>query len=122
MDCVPSPDKDPSNDFNGCTEGNNFNIYDENCAIRGGYTMPDCGTPFSIEETFLPDVLTVTAVFLDVGRPYFSFLYGDGEYSIRNNHCVCVNDGGGLEVTVACRCAFPIDGHFVGKRSVEIEA
>jgi hypothetical protein len=120
--CVPTPDKDPSNDFQGCNDAGYFRIYDENCAVRSSYQMPNCGTPFVIEETFLPYVLTVTTVSMDVGQPYFSFLYGDGKYSINNNHCVCVNDGGGLEAKVACRCAFPVDGHFVRKRSIEFEA
>jgi hypothetical protein len=120
--CVPSPDNDPSNDLNGCAGGSSFAIYDEYCNVRGTYDVPDCGTPFIIEENFLADVLTVTTVDLDVGSPYFSFLYGDGKYSINNNHCVCVDDSVGLEGKAACRCAFPVNGHFNGKRGVEFQA
>jgi hypothetical protein len=105
---------DPSTDFSGCEGTNNLIIYDESCTIRGAYGIPDCGTPFVIEDNFLPYVLTMKTINTDVGDPYFSFLYGDGVYSIRNNHCVCVNDGSGLEAKVACRCAFPINGHFGG--------
>ena len=120
--CVPSPSMDAGQDTAGCEGGSSFAIYDESCNLRGSYGVPDCGTPFIIEENFLADVLTVTDVNLDVGDPFFSFLYGDGKYSINNNHCVCVDDGGGLEANVACRCAFPVDGHFVGKRSIEFTA
>jgi hypothetical protein len=120
--CVPSPSMDAGQDTAGCAGGGGFAIYDESCNVRGSYGIPDCGTPFIIEENFLADVLTVTTVNMDVGDPYFSFLYGDGQYSINNNHCVCVDDGGGLEAIVACRCAFPVDGHFTGKRAIEFKA
>lgn len=69
--------------------------------IRGTYALPSCGAPLFIEENFLPYVLTVTSIDIDVGSPYFGFTYGYGKYSIRNNHIVC---------TDGCRCAFPVDG------------
>lgn len=84
-------------------------------SVISQYESPGCGTPFTIEENFLSDVLTVTSVDEDVGSAYFSFNYGDGKYSIRNNHCGCQGDSSGIVGADACKCAFPVDGIFAGK-------
>lgn len=98
----------------GATSGTTFYIFDNACNIMSTYTPPSCGVPWSIEENFLTDVLIITNVFMDVGDPYFSFLYGNGKYSINNNHCVCNGDSSGLAAAVGCRCAFPVDGIYTG--------
>lgn len=103
----------------GYSGSSGFAIYDNNCILKAQYDPHqdnNCGIPYVIRESFLTQVLTVTSVNYDVGDPYFSFTYGDGEYSVRNNQCVC-NDtddttAGGLGVDIGCRCAFPIDGTF----------
>jgi hypothetical protein len=120
--CVPAPPGtgDASIGTNGCESGSWFTIYDESCTVRSSYGVPDCGVPFYIEENFLDYVLIMEAIDTGIGEGWFSFLYGDGRYSIRNNQCVCVDDGGGLEARQACRCAFPVNGHFVGKRSINV--
>lgn len=109
---VPAPD--PGAGWAGTGSGTTFYIFDNACNIMSTYTPPSCGVPWSIEENFLTDVLIITDVFMDVGDPYFSFNYGNGKYSIRNNHCVCNDDGSGLAAAVGCRCAFPVDGIFTG--------
>ncbi|KAI1500626.1 hypothetical protein F5X99DRAFT_385419 [Biscogniauxia marginata] len=87
-------------------------IFDEGCQIRGTYEVPNCGVPFVIRENFLTQVLTLRSINTDVGSPYFSFDYGDGRYSIRNNQCVCHDESSGLTAQVGCRCGFPVDGTF----------
>lgn len=98
----------------GGTSGTTFYIFDNACNIKSTYSAGNCHTPWTIEENFLADVMTITSVSMDLGSPYFSFLYGDGKYSIRNNHCVCNDDHDGLAGGVGCRCAFPVDGHYTG--------
>lgn len=109
--CVPAM---ADGGFAGCAGASLFYIFDEGCNIRGSYSVPDCGAPFIIEENFLADVLTVTSINLDLGGGYFSFLYGDGKYSINNNHCGCQDNSSGLTGGQACKCAFPVDGTFDG--------
>lgn len=105
------------------TSGYTFYIFDNACKLLGAYDTPgDCGLPFTIEGNFLKDVLTITSFTGEVGNPYFSFLYGDGKYSINNNHCGCVADPTFHFPTVAedCKCAFPVSG--VSKRAISFEA
>jgi hypothetical protein len=87
-------------------------IYDNTCALRGVYAPSgnDCGTPYTIEENWLPFVLTVTSINTGVGSGYFSFNYGAGKYSINNNGCGCSDMSSGLEAEQGCKCAFPIAG------------
>lgn len=87
-----------------------FYIFDESCTIGGRYPLPPCDTPFIIEDNFLKYVLTVNIVDTEAVSPYLSFNYGARKYSIRNNHCVCNNEGSFFEAVEACRCAFPVDG------------
>lgn len=97
-----------------------FLIYDESCTLRGVYDPHqnnDCGSPYVIMENFLTYVLTITDVNYSVAGPYFSFLYANGKFSIRNNSCDCEEIGGGLRVEQGCKCAFPVDG-FPEMRSV----
>ena len=76
----------PGDDFHG---GATFYIMDHTCKVQAAYDQPSCGIPYVARENFLKHVLSVTTLSADVGSPYFSFNYGDGKYSIRNNGCVC---------------------------------
>ena len=83
--------------------------------MRGGYTKNTCdnddGIPYTIMENFLPKVLTIEHIDLDVGKPYFQFKYGNGEFTTGNNHCGCGTVDESLNsVTKACKCAFMVDG------------
>lgn len=111
--------------------------------MRSAYGKPSCGIPYTIKENFLEDVLTITAVELDVsiypisnfdltrilltnlyqvGQPYFTFKYGDGKYSINNNHCGCSDmKEKGLSAGDGCKCAFPINGTSHNTRSVKFK-
>jgi hypothetical protein len=87
-------------------------IYDNECIPRGVYgpSGNDCGTPYVIEDNFLPYVLTVKAIDTDLGGPYFKFAYANGLYSIGNNGCTCSDLSSGLEGEQGCKCAFPLQG------------
>jgi hypothetical protein len=130
-----------SSNTNSEVNGAAWEIYDETCTLRSAYQQPDCGIPWQIEENFLTDVLTITSVstdvsiilsyplvhrmfkiFQQVGEPYFQFLYGNGKYSINNNHCGCQSKSSGLTAVKNCKCAFPVDGIFTGKRSAKFSA
>ena len=119
---VPVPDGD--NAFAGMVGNYGFAIYDNTCALRGKYDPSnngnDCGTPFTIMENFLQYVLTVKSLMANVGGSFFSFKYGDGLFSINNNHCDCVSEPQGLRGLDFCKCAFPIDGKT--KRALEFKA
>ena len=88
----------------------NFYIYDESCRQLSSYMPPECDEPFAIEENWLPWVLTVTFF----AENHFSFLYGDGEYATDQNQCICRPSGYFESGRRACRCAFPLNGHYVG--------
>lgn len=98
----------------GLVQGNSFMIYDNACVVRGVYSPGnegnDCGTPYFIEENFLPYVLTITNVDFDTGKPRFKFTYANGLYSIGINHCICQDVSHDLEAEQACKCAFPLQG------------
>ncbi|KAF1973723.1 hypothetical protein BU23DRAFT_532935 [Bimuria novae-zelandiae CBS 107.79] len=121
-DCLNTLLSTSHNPFAGFRGNADFAIYDNTCALKGAYypgqNDNDCGTPYFIMENFLAQVLTITNVRLDTAKGYFSFAYGDGLYSINNNHCDCVEKPDGLEARAFCKCASPIDGHFVEKRGV----
>jgi hypothetical protein len=88
-------------------------IYDNTCTLRGAWeTSPtaDCAIPYTIEANFLQDVLTIKEQTAGIGSPYFEFLYGNGEFSIGNNHCGCQDMSQGLFAEAGCKCAFPVDG------------
>lgn len=101
----------------GYTSSAAFAIYDNTCALRGSYN-PDqdneCGVPYVIEENFLTQVLGVQSVNFSPAAGYFSFTYGDGLYSIRNNQCGCASEPDGLVQVTYCKCGFPVNGHFNG--------
>lgn len=115
MVAVPSPGRDPRS---GIVSKEWFSIYDHTCQLQAEYTPCD-GKPYVAKESFLPQVLTVTDVSFDLGNPYFSFKYGDGKYSIRNNGCVCQRTGSGIQGEKSCRCAFPLSGK--SKRGLEVD-
>ncbi|KAF2122655.1 hypothetical protein BDV96DRAFT_593170 [Lophiotrema nucula] len=111
----------------GITGNYGFAIYDNTCALRGSYDPSDdsnCGTPFVIMENFLSAVLTVTRISTTLGDAYFQFAYGNGLFSINNNHCDCVEAGSGLTGYDYCGCAFPVNGDATGwsKREIEFKA
>ena len=88
-------------------------IYDNSCNLKGIYGpgTSQCGVPWEIEESFLPFVLSITVVSMDVGDPFFEFLYGDGKYSVRNNQCGCADGPGQFNDKIKdCKCAFPVNG------------
>ncbi|OTB00461.1 hypothetical protein M426DRAFT_65802 [Hypoxylon sp. CI-4A] len=98
----------------GLVSGSSFIIYDNTCTAKGVYDPGDegndCGTPYIIEENFLPFVLTIQQVNFDVGSPRFQFAYANGLYTIGNNHCTCQDVSHDLEAEQACKCAFPLQG------------
>jgi hypothetical protein len=107
---VPTFDHDhPLAGVAGHTE---YIIYDNTCTPQGAYGLSgiDCGIPYYIKEDWPPYVLTIEQINTDVGKPYFSFAYANGLYSINNNHCSCQDMFSGLEAEKGCKCAFPIDG------------
>ncbi|KAF2688336.1 hypothetical protein K458DRAFT_292512 [Lentithecium fluviatile CBS 122367] len=116
------------NAFAGINGNKGFAIYDHTCALRGlydpGNNGNDCGIPYVMMENFLQWVLTVKEMNADVGGSYFKFAYGDGEYSINNNHCDCVSEGSGTTALDYCKCAFPINGDSSNwsKRGIEFKA
>ena len=106
---------DASSDFNTLISDSGLYIFDEACNVKGAYTSDSCsGVPQIIEENFLADVLTITDLSFDVGAPTFTFNYGNGKYSIRNNHCGCQDESKGITAIKSCKCAFPQNGIFTG--------
>jgi hypothetical protein len=103
-----------------------FYIFDNSCNLKGAYTLnPKCdvynGGQY-LNANFLPYVLTLKQVDMDVGSPYFQFVYANGKYSIHNNHCVCHEMKATFpEASKGCRCAFPINGEPT-KRGLPFEA
>lgn len=87
-------------------------IYDNYCVPYGVYGPEgnDCGTPYVIEDYFLPYVLTVKDIDTDLGGGYFKFVYANGQYTIGNNGCTCSDLSSGLEGEQGCKCAFPLEG------------
>lgn len=114
LDEVSVPTFDADNPLAGVVSTAYFYIYDESCTRRGAYSMSghgnDCGIPYVIMENFLPYVLTIENINAAIGGGYFRFLYGNGEFSIGNNHCTCQSMTTGLEAKEGCKCAFPVDG------------
>jgi hypothetical protein len=102
---------DPNAGYAGNTA---FVIYDNTCNPMAIYGMPTCGTPYTAIENFLPLVLTVVNIDTQLGGEYFQFTYGNGEYEIKNNGCVCSDMSDGLQGATGCRCAFPLNGDFMG--------
>lgn len=115
------------NGLAGASGNTIFTIYDNTCTVMGSY-LPcqnegSIDRPYYIAENFMPYELDIEEVDMDVGNSYFKFAYGDGLYSIGNNHCVCtVTDSGAAYAQKACGCAFPVDGKFKGKRGVGNES
>ncbi|KAF2259528.1 hypothetical protein CC78DRAFT_536987 [Lojkania enalia] len=101
---------------NGYVGGADFYIFDNECKLRGKYDPGsegnDCGVPYIIKENFLDWVLSVTDVggMSGSGEAYFSFKYGDGKFSINNNHCDCVDASHDVTAEQKCKCAFPVNG------------
>ena len=102
--------------------GYSFHIYDNTCKRLGHYTTGECSAPFHIQGNFLKYELIVDNVWADPADPYYSFLYANGKYSIKSNHCVC-NDSSKsfFQIHKGCRCAFPVNGQPT-KRSISFEA
>ena len=102
-----------------------FIIMDNSCKLLGAYKVPECELPYTIEDYFLKDVLTITSIDKKVPHPHFQFLYANGKYSIGENGCVCgaMDDGypGNVLKPTGCRCAFPVDGE-PSRRSVSFVA
>ncbi|MCJ1373632.1 hypothetical protein MMC20_004860 [Loxospora ochrophaea] len=100
-----------------------FLIMSNTCQLLGLYGPASCGIPFTIKDNFLQYVLTITAVDEGVASPYFSFLYANGKFSIRNDGCVCGGVSAAFpDAEAGCRCAFPVAGEELGKRGVAFEA
>ena len=56
---------------------------------------------------------------MDIGDPYFSMYYGDGQYVTQNNQCGCTKSASVGSGTAECKCGFPVDGAFNAKREIE---
>lgn len=87
-----------------------YYIFDNTCKIMGIYGPPNCDLPASIQGDFLDYTLILKKIDTALGGGYFSFAYGNGEFSIGNNHCTCQNDSEGVEGKMDCACAFPKAG------------
>lgn len=109
---VDVPTFDGGAPWGGLAGNNAYIIYDNACIPQGVYgpSGNDCGTPYAIEENFLPYVLTVESINTDLGGGYFKFAYANGLYTIGNNGCTCENLSSGLEGEQGCKCAFPLQG------------
>lgn len=107
---VPAPQRGVG--LEGFASGSQYLIYDNTCTLKGVWdtSAGDCGIPFTIEANFLKDVLTIRYQTAAIGSPYFDFVYGNGEFSIGNNHCGCQDMSVGLTAQAGCKCAFPVDG------------
>ena len=107
---VPAPQRGVG--LEGFASGSQYLIYDNTCTLKGVWdTSADkCGGPYTIEANFLKDVLTIRYQTASIGSPYFDFVYGNGEFSIGNNHCGCQDMSVGLTAQAGCKCAFPVDG------------
>ena len=98
-----------------------FLVMDNSCKILGIFPQPTCGIPYVLEANYLDYVLTVKAIDTGISEGYFSFTYGNGLYSIDNNHCGCSDSSEGLSAVQGCKCAFPVAGQ-PSKRSIAFEA
>lgn len=96
----------------GLAGNNAYIIYDNNCIPYGVYGPEgnDCGTPYVIEDYFLPYILMIKSIDTDLGGGYFKFAYANGLYTIGNNGCTCEDLSSGLEGEQGCKCAFPLKG------------
>lgn len=96
----------------GYTSSYIYLIYDNTCTLRGAYAPEgnDCGIPFTIEENFLQQVLTIKSQYTDPAGASFSFVYGNGEFTTNNNQCGCSDMSSGLQSETGCKCAFPVSG------------
>lgn len=103
--------------------GVSFQIMNEKCKILGGWSKPACGIPYTIKANFLEEVLTITSITMAAdSSAYFSFKYANGQYSIRNNGCVCNKMDSAVNAAAkGCRCAFPVGGE-PEKRAIAFEA
>ena len=101
--------------------GTSFLVMDNSCKILGVFPQPGCGVPYVLEANYLDYVLIVTSVYTGISEGYFSFNYGNGDYSIDNNHCGCSDSTEGLSASQSCKCAFPVAGQPT-KRSIAFEA
>ena len=98
-----------------------FLVMDNSCKILGIFPEPTCGIPYVLEANYLDYVLTIKSIDTGISEGYFSFTYGNGLYSIDNNHCGCSDSSEGLSAVQGCKCAFPVAGQPT-KRSIAFEA
>lgn len=100
-----------------------FQIMDSGCNILGTYSPSNCDPPWTIEDSFLQYVLSITSVSEEANSDAsFSFNYANGKYSIGNNHCTCNSiDVGFPSAAEGCKCAFPVAGQ-PSKRETPFEA
>ena len=102
-------------------ESAEFLIMDNSCKIFGVFPQPTCGVPYVLEANYLDYVLTLTTISTTTPSGYFSFQYGNGKYSIDNNHCGCSHSAKSTTVYQSYNCAFPVAGQPTN-RSIEFEA
>jgi hypothetical protein len=102
--------------------GTAFLIFDQDCRIAAIHKKPNCGIPYYFEDSFMPYAGIIDRISMDVGNPFFNFKYGNGDYLINENGCVC-NDMSSIFITAikGCRCAFPISGVAANKRAIAFE-
>ncbi|KAI9040310.1 uncharacterized protein KD926_008400 [Aspergillus affinis] len=107
---VSVPTFDEDNPFGGLTGSKAFVLYDDVCNRVGVYSPNnegnDCGIPYTIEEEWLSDPLTVTKINFDVGKPFFKFSYADNEYQTGQDGNECSDISSGLRAEQACQATF----------------
>lgn len=109
---IDVPTFDAGDPWAGVAGNKAFIIYDHRCIPQGVYgpSGNKCGTPYIIQEDWLPWMMIIDRINWDVGKPYFRFKYADGLYSIGNNGCTCSNMSHDLTGEQGCKCAFPPRG------------
>lgn len=105
----------------GAINNAQFLVMDNSCKVLGVFPQPTCGIPYVLEANYLDYVLIVTSIFTNIDDGSFSFNYGNGDYSINNNHCGCSDSTKELVAYQSCKCAFPVAGQPT-KRSIAFEA
>jgi hypothetical protein len=111
---VGVPTFDGDNAFAGISGNYAFILYDNDCNRKGVYSPDDeggdCGLDYQIVEDFLDWEIIITEVNFDVGRPDFTYLYGNGAYMIGENDDKCHDMSSGLYAHQGCRTHFPLNG------------
>lgn len=89
-------------------------IMGHTCTVRGVYEPPqqDCGPSYTIKESFLEYVLTVTKITRDHDYPHIGFEYVSGSYEDgkKQSDCNSIGEDDSGEQVKACKFGFPVKG------------